>query len=104
MGIQSNRHVSFENNVIESKENLIGNSWFAFLFGGHVASAFELWTLISNCLVTILSIALLGIFLYNRCCQRKRNIVAAIDIEDTKDTPDNDVKAGEQDGFLDACD
>ncbi|KAF6018420.1 hypothetical protein EB796_023276 [Bugula neritina] len=28
----SNRHVSFKNNVIESKENLIGNSWFAFLF------------------------------------------------------------------------
>ena len=70
-----------------------------FCLEGHVASEFELWTLLSNCLVTILSAALLGISLYNRCYQRRRNIVAAMDIEDT---PDNDVEAGEQDGFLDA--
>lgn len=42
MGVQSGPHETFDRNVVESKENVLGNALFAFLFGGHVASGFEL--------------------------------------------------------------
>ena len=85
MGIQSGLHETLEKNVIESKENLIGGAWMAFLTGGHVSSAFELWNLACNCLTSLIVIVLVGACVHRRCCsqtlERPVNIVAAIDLE-----------------------
>lgn len=60
MGVSTDPHRSLESNVIESKEEVLGNALFAFLFGGHVASGFELWTLAMNCTVSLFILYLIG--------------------------------------------
>ena len=40
MGVSTDEHRSFESNVIESKEEMLGRAYFGFLFGGHVANGF----------------------------------------------------------------
>lgn len=68
MGVATSPHKSFEENVVESKEEVLGRSFMAFLFGGHVASGFELWTLAVNVIVSVISIALLGYGCLLKCC------------------------------------
>lgn len=79
MGVQSGPYHTFEKNVIESKENLLGGAYFSFLFGGHVASGFELWTLASNILVSLITFGGLVSCLRRLCSFRKvSGLVAAV--------------------------
>ena len=68
MGVQSSPHHTLEHNVIESKESLLGNSLFAFLFGGHVASGYELWSFFCNIIVSIVAIGFILYTLRKHCC------------------------------------
>ena len=68
MGVQSTRFETLEHNVRESKEELLGRSLFAFLFGGHVASGYELWTFGCNTIITALVSLYILKKLRNRCC------------------------------------
>ena len=97
MGIQSGPHETLEKNVVESKENLIGGAWMAFLTGGHVSSVFELWTLACNCITSLIAVILLGAVLYRRCCTTRisRPVIAAVDLESQCTEPDADQSIGE---------
>jgi hypothetical protein len=97
MGIQSGPHETLEKNVVESKENLIGGAWMAFLTGGHVSSVFELWTLACNCITSLIAVIILGAVLYRRCCTTRisRPIIAAVDLESQCTEPDADQSMGE---------
>ena len=92
MGIQSGPHHTFEKNVIESKENLLGNAFFSFLFGGHVASGFELWTLGANIAVTLMALGMIANCVRNQCLSRRAAMIAAVNVDDCED-PDEDVEA-----------
>ena len=103
MGVSTDEHRSFESNVIESKEEMLGRAYFGFLFGGHVANGFEVWTLIVNCFVTLVVAAFIARKIWTRCLSDRitlrREIVAAADIEGQvdDDTIDEDeIEAGLQ--------
>ena len=68
MGVHSSRFETLDHNVIESKESILGNSLFAFLFGGHVASGYELWTFGCNIVVTVVGSIIILMKLRQRCC------------------------------------
>ena len=73
MGISTTKHRTMEENVIESKEELLGRAYMAFLFGGHVSSAFELWTFFVNLGVTLaLALAILRCIFRRFCANRIR--------------------------------
>ena len=79
MEVSADGHRSFESNVIESKE-MLGRAYFGFLFGGHVANGFEVWTLIVNCFVTLVVAAFIAHKIWTRCLSDRitlrREIVA----------------------------
>ena len=88
MGVQSSPYRTLKSNVIESSESLLGNSLFSFMFGGHVASGYELWTFGCNIAVTILGLCCILIFLKKRCCPNFKfprslanQLVANVDVE-----------------------
>lgn len=53
---------------MESKESLLGNSLFSFLFGGQVASGYELRSYRCNMMVTLIGSILILRKLRNKCC------------------------------------
>ena len=68
MGVTTSRYRTFDENVVESQEELLGGAFFAFLTGGHVASMWELWTLMCNIAVTILVLGTITKLICVRCC------------------------------------
>lgn len=73
MGMISSSHNTLGYNVIESRENILGSSYFSFLFGGHVANAYELWTLACNITITItVGLAIIGSIVEKCCIPRYR--------------------------------
>ena len=83
MGVSTDRHRTLDSNVIESKEGILAGSWGAFLFGGHVASGLELWTLGVDAVFTaIVVIYILGC-IFRKCCLPKfRAAIAAVNLEE----------------------
>ena len=95
VGVLSTRHRSIEDNAVESKESILGNSLFAFLFGGHVASGYELWSFTCNILVSIFLLTLICKKLIQRCCPnysislpalRNKGMVANIEAQTESDS------------------
>jgi len=86
VGVVSSPHYTLKKNKIETQEGILGNSYFSFLFGGHVASVYELWTMLANLIVTVASIVSISKKLcYHLCikyiCKRRGKIVVdAVDI------------------------
>lgn len=98
MGVMSTQHHTLEKNVIESKEGILGGSYFAFLFGGHVASGWELWTLGVEVIVTIgVTLYVMGC-VWKKCClpryqtYRGRAEVVAVNA----DLGDSDSESGDE--------
>ena len=91
MGLSNDPHRSFDSNVIESKEHILGNAMFAFLFGGHVASGFELWSLAVNCVVSLMVLYIILRLVYN-CARPSRSggLVAQVTAEDGQEDSDPD--------------
>ena len=87
MGVSSTPHRSFDVNVKESKEEILGRSFMAFLFGGHVASGFELWSFVVNIIVSVMTAGLIGYCCFTKACRRHQQLygketVNAIDQQD----------------------
>jgi len=107
MGIVNTPHNTVEENKVKSQERLLGKTFFSFLFGGHVASVYELWTLASNIIVTCTVLTVTFHLLYRLCraklCPRRSTpLVAEVqyrgDIQQTGKNcldgePDNEVYA-----------
>ena len=88
MGISISEHRTLESNVIESREDFLGGAFFAFLTGGHVASLWEVWTLLCDIAITVYLTAALVRIIIVRCCLpriRARRLaaeeIAAVDVE-----------------------
>jgi len=85
VGVASSPHHTLKKNRIETQEGIQGNSYF-FLFGGHVASVYELWTMLANLIVTIASVVFISKKLYYHLCikyickRRGRIVIDAVDI------------------------
>jgi len=85
VGVVSSPHHTLRKNRIETQEGILGNSYFSFLFGGHVASVYELWTMLANLIVTIATVAFISKKLYSHLCvkyickRRGRIVVDAVD-------------------------
>ena len=68
MGITTSRYRTFDENVVESREELLGGAFFAFLTGGHIASLWELWTLLCDIAITLLVLGMITKAICIRCC------------------------------------
>ena len=91
MGIVLDREQTLADNVIESKEELLGNAYFAMLFGGHVASGFELGILCCNIVLTLVVTSMILWNLVTRCClprykrYKEARMIAAVNVETGND-------------------
>ena len=107
-GVVSSRHNTLNENTVETQESLLGNSLFSFLFGGHVASGYELWTFTCNIILTVVTIAFILRKLRNRLCPNIKinmpsfgssKLVANVQTEpenvDTSDSEESDNEATE---------
>ena len=97
MGVTTSRYRTFNENVIESQEELLGEVFFAFLAGGHIASMWEFWTLLCNIAITALVLGAIEEAICVQCCiprikaRRLLGEVAEVVATDQEDTNVDDV-------------